>query len=102
MTIAQPNRQAQLTRVLRLLFLMIAIGVVFFIFFYNKMVTNRKIHRETTKLVETLNLTSSELKNQNYIVLDNKNLLATADSLGYVKETNPKYIRLDSPVAISR
>jgi hypothetical protein len=109
MTIAQPNREAQLTRVLRLLFLAIAITGIISIFFYNRMVAARTLSRSAAETVESLRLANADLKNQYYVLLDNKNLLAAADSLGYVREASPKYLRLsvgqaevDSPVAITR
>ena|SRR3989344_4868366 len=102
MTIAQPNRQTQLTKVLRLLFLGIAASGMVSIFFYNQMVTRRTSLREVTRLIEKLQLSNADLKNQYYAILDDKNLTNAATKLGYVKESNPKYLRLDGAVALTR
>ena len=99
MTIAQPNRDAQLTKVLRLLFLGIAIAGIVSVFFYNQMVSQRTMFREMTKSVATLQLANADLKNKYYAMLDDRQLAETATLLGYVKESNPKYLRLESPVA---
>lgn len=109
MTIAQPNRQAQLTRVLRLLFLGIAASGIVSVFFYNQMVTQRTVYKETVKAVAQLQQVGADLKNQYYALLDDKHLTDTAGALGYIKESNPRYLSLpagrqglDNSVALNR
>lgn len=102
MTIAQPNREVQLNKVLRLLFLGIVLSGMVSIFFYNQMVSQRTALRAATKNVDQLQLASADLKNRYYAVLDDKNLLQIATQLGYVKEANPKYLRLEGAVALTR
>jgi len=102
MTIAQPNRQAQLTRVLRLLFLGIAISGIISIFFYNQMVARRTAFKDATKSVAQLQQANADLKNQQYALLDDRHLTDTAAALGYVTESNPKYLRLGAGVALTR
>lgn len=102
MTIAQPNRQAQLTKVLRLLFLGVAISGLVSIFFYNQMVIKRTMFKEVSKTLSELQAEGADLKNQYYAIIDDKHITETALALGYVKDSNPKYLRFDSPVALTR
>lgn len=94
MTIAQPNRQAQLTKALRLLFIGIVASGLISIFFYNQMVSSRTSARDATKAVSSLQQENADLKNQYYALLDDKHLADAATRLGYVKDSKPKYLRV--------
>lgn len=96
MTIVQPNRDKQLTSILRLLLAAIGVSLIICVVFYNRMITQRAAFRASDKLVGDLSVSSSELKNRYYELLDNQNLDKAASDLGYIKDSNPNYLRLSA------
>ena len=98
MTIIQPNRDRQLTSVLRLLLVVIGAVLVILIVFYNRMIAARAAHRATDIAVSQLRLDNAEIKNSYYQILENQNLVKTTEALGYIKEQNPKYLRLSAEI----
>ncbi len=96
MTIATPNRDRQLTYAMRWLF----VGVVVFgsivVVLNNKTVTLHRLVAQKEKIVDQLKLQNAQLKNSFYAVLDTRTLVATAEKMGYVKDSAPAYLTFRS------
>jgi hypothetical protein len=92
MTITAPNRNRQLNYAIRWFFVGIIGCAVLSVGLYNTMVTVRRTVNEKMKLVETLKVENTQLKNTFYTILDTRTLTKAAERLGYVRDVNPSYI----------
>ncbi len=94
-TIIRPNQNKHLVNLTVILLLiglltMVSVGVLL----YNQIVNLQHFISVQSGSVETVKLTSVDLKNRLYQLVDSKNLINLANQLGMVKVNNPEFLQL--------
>lgn len=98
MTIAQPNKDRHIVTLIKALLCGIGVMGVFSVYMYNGIIGLRAQAQQSAEEVASLRVINADLKNEYFARIDGASLVDVVERLGYVKELQPKYLKLDAAV----
>lgn len=99
MTINHVNPEQRMNRVIAWLLLGVVCSSLMLVSLYNTTSSLRQQVRKENDIVERLELESATLKSRRYELLDTIRLSQVADTNGLVRESDPRFLSIDTSEA---
>jgi len=95
MTIAQPQTHKHVLTLIKALLCGIGVMGVFSVYMHNETTgLKAQVERSAKELAE-LRVVNADIKNEYFARIDGASLVEVVERLGYVKEQQPKYLKLE-------